>query len=130
MLNSHDDSSFFSMQTYIPPTKQEKSKTSDKRKRPLIISQSKIDRQLTSTSNVNHSSDSDEEHPDVDRVSVEHSTLKDQTIKCRFCDKQYQHIKARNKHLISDHFDECKQVHYFVTFYAIWYCLKAGVPNH
>ena len=106
---------FFSKQieTYIPPAKQETRKTSEKRKRPLIISQSKFGRQLTSTSTPrvdDLSSDSDEEHSYVDRISVERSTPKDRTIQCRFCDKQYQHIKARNKHLISDHFEDCKKV--------------------
>ena len=32
------------------------------------------------------------------------------SLKCRFCAKKYQHLKARNKHLISDHFEECEKV--------------------
>ena len=104
------------------PAKQEIRKTSEKRKRPLIISQSKFDRQTTTT-NVDLSSNSDEEHSDDDRISVERSTIKDRTIKCRFCDKQYQHIKARNKHLISDHFEDCKQVCDVISIQPVISCV-------
>ena len=100
------------------PAKQEIRKTSEKRKRPLIITQSKFGRQTTTT-NVDLSSDSDEEHSDDDRISVEPRS----TIKCRFCDKQYQHIKARNKHLISDHFEDCKQVCDVISIQPVISCV-------
>ena len=73
---------------------------SSKRKRPNIISHgSKFGRKRSSaTSQFDQT---------VDQIE---GTKKDGTIRCRFCGKKYQHIKARNKHLISDHFEECRQV--------------------
>ncbi len=106
----------------IGPTKSQKST-----KKPNIISRNKFGRKISPTNRVDQTSEIDEnsdfdessdveESSEVDETSkvdlneVGHSGAKGRTIKCRFCSKEYQHIKARNKHLISDHFEECRKV--------------------
>jgi hypothetical protein len=106
----------------ISPTKSQKST-----KKPNIISRNKFGRTITPTNRVDQNSEIDEnsdfdDYSDVDESSEVDETskvgenkvglfgAKGRTIKCRFCSKEYQHIKARNKHLISDHFEECRKV--------------------
>ena len=91
------------------------------RKRPNIISRRgrKFRRKSVSATDAiggesSESSDVDADADAEEKVSSHGpkfpGEVKSGSIKCRFCGKEYQHLKARNKHLVSDHFEECKKV--------------------
>ena len=88
---------------------------SSKRKRPNIISQRQSSKRKRPNiiSQRNRQSTSSQFDQTGDQIAV---TKKERIIKCRFCGKKYRHLKARNKHLISDHFEECRQVQLTLNF--------------
>lgn len=78
-----------------PPIESKKTKLPKPRKRPLIISHK--NRESVKTVN-----------DEMIELNNRSRGKKHEKIKCQFCDKSYNHVKARNKHLLSDHFDQCK----------------------
>ena len=94
------------------------------RKRPNIISHRgrKFRRKSVSAPDATGSESSDSSGPGPkEKASSDFGPkfsgdAKSGSIRCRFCGKEYQHLKARNKHLVSDHFEECKKVKLVLTW--------------
>ena len=94
------------------------------KKIPAIISHSSYGRPRRSTKRLlNDNSDEDVTAVDDPLDQDDNSTT---SLCCPYCTKTYAHIKARNKHMISDHMEQCKEDN---SFFPCEMCSALFVSN-
>lgn len=83
----------------------------DKRKRPAIIPRSRYGRRRKAKKHHDEETETEEEYKEgeAEEKVVLQPKWEQSNLKCRYCDKQYNHMKARNKHMIGEHANRCKQ---------------------